>query len=267
MYCLPCYTLASHATDPSREQLPSSTGTVEVTEIEKLYFTWPQNIVARTATIWHGVWTFNWIYWTQLNYTTRDYTSQFTVRHTHTNLLSPGVFSLVFTAQLSHKSAGPRTSCRPTRCLQTPSSLTHGNPLPQPGSSILPLARTHWLPNQDCNSGGPVHRFLVTVFQYRRILSFRIRWHIHPKTVILEGLFTLTTATATLLCRQTSSHYDRRPIGQWVLVSSPVWGSWPDVNYCLTVTVLSPTLLLVIKPRNRPRRKHCLDTVEWAAVT
>jgi hypothetical protein len=24
-----------------------------------------------------------------------------------------------------------------------------------------------------------------------------------------------------------------------VLVSSPVWGSWPDINYCLTVTVLS----------------------------
>jgi hypothetical protein len=35
------------------------------------------------------------------------------------------------------------------------------------------------------------------------------------------------------------SHYDRRPVGHWVLVSSPVWGSWPDVNYCLTVTVLS----------------------------
>jgi hypothetical protein len=24
-----------------------------------------------------------------------------------------------------------------------------------------------------------------------------------------------------------------------VLVSSPVWGSWPDINYCLTVTLLS----------------------------
>jgi hypothetical protein len=38
-----------------------------------------------------------------LNYTTRDYTLQFTVRHTHThthtNLLSPGVFSLVVTSQ------------------------------------------------------------------------------------------------------------------------------------------------------------------------
>jgi hypothetical protein len=36
-------------------------------------------------------------------------------------------------------------------------------------------------------------------------LSFRICWHINPKTVTLEGPFTLTTATATLLCRQSSS--------------------------------------------------------------
>jgi hypothetical protein len=63
-------------------------------------------------TLWDGVWTDNWIYWTQLNYTTRDYTLQFTVRHTHTNLLSPGVCSLV-TSQLRHNSSGPRTSCRP----------------------------------------------------------------------------------------------------------------------------------------------------------
>jgi hypothetical protein len=40
-------------------------------------------IAVRTATIWDGVWIDNWIYWTQLNYTTRDYTLQFTVRHAH----------------------------------------------------------------------------------------------------------------------------------------------------------------------------------------
>jgi hypothetical protein len=38
---------------------------------------------------------------------------------------------------------------------------------------------------------------------------------------------------------KSKSHYDRRLVVQCVLVSSPVWGSWPDVNYCLTVTVLS----------------------------
>jgi hypothetical protein len=125
--------------------------------------------------------------------------------HTHTNLLSLGVFLLVVASQLSHNSSGPRTSCRPTHCLRTPSSLNHDNSAASAGSVIHPLARTHWPPNQDCNSGGPVHRCLVTVVQHRRFLSFCICWHIYPKTVTLEGPFTLTTATATLLCRQTSS--------------------------------------------------------------
>jgi hypothetical protein len=37
---------------------------------------------------------------------------------------------------------------------------------------------------------------------------------------------------------KSKTHYDRRPVGQCILVSNPVRGSWPDVNYCLTVTVL-----------------------------
>jgi hypothetical protein len=35
------------------------------------------------------------------------------------------------------------------------------------------------------------------------------------------------------------SHCDWRSVSLSVLVSSPVWGSWPVINYCLTVTVLS----------------------------
>jgi hypothetical protein len=35
------------------------------------------------------------------------------------------------------------------------------------------------------------------------------------------------------------SHYDRRPVGQSILVSRPVWVPWPDINFCLTFTVLS----------------------------
>jgi ABC-type Fe3+-siderophore transport system permease subunit len=34
-------------------------------------------------------------------------------------------------------------------------------------------------------------------------------------------------------------HCDWRLVSRSVLVSSPVWGSWPDINYCLTVTLLS----------------------------
>jgi hypothetical protein len=46
---------------------------------------------------------------------------------------------------------------------------------------------------------------LITVFQYGRFLGLRIHWHIYPKKITPEGPFILTTATATLLCRQTSS--------------------------------------------------------------
>jgi hypothetical protein len=33
------------------------------------------------------------------------------------------------------------------------------------------------------------------------------------------------------------SRYHRRSVSQSVLVSSPIWGSWPEVKYCLTVRV------------------------------
>jgi hypothetical protein len=60
----------------------------------------------------------------------------------------------------------------------------------------------------------------------------------------VEQLLDLCVCTSPNRCQVTTpskskSHYDRRPVGQCVLVSSPVWGSWPDVNYNLTVTVLS----------------------------
>jgi hypothetical protein len=34
------------------------------------------------------------------------------------------------------------------------------------------------------------------------------------------------------------SRCDQRSVGQSVLVLSPIWGSWPEVKYCLTVGVL-----------------------------
>jgi hypothetical protein len=38
---------------------------------------------------------------------------------------------------------------------------------------------------------------------------------------------------------KSKSHYDWRSVSLPVLVSSPGWGSWPDVSTCLKVTVLS----------------------------
>jgi hypothetical protein len=35
------------------------------------------------------------------------------------------------------------------------------------------------------------------------------------------------------------SEYDQRSVGQSVLVLSPIQGSWPDINYSVTITVLS----------------------------
>jgi hypothetical protein len=45
--------------------------------------------------------------------------------------------------------------------------------------------------------------------------------------------------TMTTLKSKSKSHYNWESLSQSVLVSSPIWGSWPDISYCLTVTVLS----------------------------
>jgi hypothetical protein len=38
---------------------------------------------------------------------------------------------------------------------------------------------------------------------------------------------------------ESESRYDRRSVGQYVLVSSPIWGSWLDINYSVTVLSMS----------------------------
>jgi hypothetical protein len=37
---------------------------------------------------------------------------------------------------------------------------------------------------------------------------------------------------------KSKSHYDWRSVNPQVLVSSPIWGSWPDIYYSSTLTVL-----------------------------
>jgi hypothetical protein len=44
---------------------------------------------------------------------------------------------------------------------------------------------------------------------------------------------------------KSESHYDRRPVGQSVLVSSPIRGPRPDFCYCQTFAVLSTGLSFV----------------------
>jgi hypothetical protein len=59
---------------------------------------------------------------------------------------------------------------------------------------------------------------------------------------------------------KSKSHYDRRSVGQCVLVSSPIWGSWPDINYCVTVTVLS-----ISGAPSDGRSGLSFDLVTWTA--
>jgi hypothetical protein len=67
-------------------------------------------------------------------------------------------------------------------------------------------------------------------------------------------------ATAPEQTPKSKSHYDRRPVGQCVLVSSPIWGSWPDINYCVTVTVLS-----ISGAPSDERSGLSFDLVTWTA--
>jgi hypothetical protein len=72
----------------------------------------------------------------------------------------------------------------------------------------------------------------------------------HPRAfnawcLIKHGVFTLRISTLRQLQREANirsaahSKSHATTVGQSVLVSSPIWGSWPDINYCLTIIVLS----------------------------
>jgi hypothetical protein len=43
---------------------------------------------------------------------------------------------------------------------------------------------------------------------------------------------------SVIYCCQSHIATDGQSVSQSVFVSSPIWGSWPDIYYCLTVTVL-----------------------------
>jgi hypothetical protein len=65
-----------------------------------------------------------------------------------------------------------------------------------------------------------------------------------PSHKLTESSTQLRVLDSTVLSRLTKfskskSRYDRRSVGQSVLVSRPIWVSWSDINFCLTVTVLS----------------------------
>jgi hypothetical protein len=107
------------------------------------------NIVARTWRLYKmGYWIDNWVYWITHSYSV--HTLQLTTVDHNTRLatvLQP-VFHCTVSSRLSLYSSGPRTSCRPTHCLRTPSSLTHGNSAASAGS-VCSHAGTYQPPNHD----------------------------------------------------------------------------------------------------------------------
>jgi hypothetical protein len=85
------------------------------------------------------------------------------------------------------------------------------------------------------------------------------RQRIHPQVRVPQNSwphFTVSDSRAPNL-RESESHFDWRSVSLFVLVSSPVRGSWPDVSCCLTVSVLAPPpppgaqVSVFIFPRNR----------------
>jgi hypothetical protein len=76
----------------------------------------------------------------------------------------------------------------------------------------------------------------VTVSQ----LTHRSRWLTSRLVTISHQPPHILTAISRHSHNQIQSDIatDSQSVSQSVLVSSPIWGSWPDIYYCLTVTVL-----------------------------
>jgi hypothetical protein len=84
---------------------------------------------------------------------------------------------------------------------------------------------THW-------TGGWVGpRAGLNSVEKRKYLS--LRRESNPHSSVVYSLVTTLTQSES----ESESRCDRRSVGQSVLVSSPIWGSWPEVKNCLTVRV------------------------------
>jgi hypothetical protein len=119
--------------------------------------------------------------------------------YAHTNLLSSGAVSRVVTSQLSHNSSGPRTSCRPTHCLRTPSSLTHGNSAASAGS-VYSLAGTYSLAVEpETLTWHSVSHEVKSLFSYRCYFLLGVRryyiqqmvvgFDVHPQVITPVSCF------------------------------------------------------------------------------
>jgi hypothetical protein len=95
--------------------------------------------------------------------------------------------------------------------------------LPQPGGPGPRIYKSQGqgVPVIPPGTGFPFHRLL-------RLAELRWRYSNPPPRRVLN-----------ISESESESHCDWRSVSLSVLVSSPVRGSWPDISYCLTISVLS----------------------------
>jgi hypothetical protein len=91
-----------------------------------------------------------------------------------------------------------------------------------------------WLTNKILLCLDIIHRLVFTKKSttFRRLESVSVfRWH------LLRWAQSIELVPIYGHQQQSESRCDLRSVGQSVLVSSPIWGSLPEVKYCLTVRV------------------------------
>jgi hypothetical protein len=110
---------------------------------------------------------------------------------------------------------------------------------------LLAIISYHWQSNFDFRA---MSLYSLTAWLQNCCWPSPAQWLFVPSPTGLIAIFYSLTAlesfrpltpVSTHWLSESESLYDWRSVGQCVLVSSPIWVSWPDINYCFTVTVLS----------------------------
>jgi hypothetical protein len=140
--------------------------------------------------------------------------------------------------------------------VKLPSELTTIYLVLSVSCGFVDKGRSLWLENvstvYNCGWYSPAQSFLslspavlVTIF-YCRKFETPPTWRARSPYLYLPGTgwpsFTprhWVPVSSPPTLSESESHCDWRSVSLSTLVSSPVWGSWPDISYCLTVTLLS----------------------------
>jgi hypothetical protein len=75
--------------------------------------------------------------------------------------------------------------------------------------------------------------------QFRKLywIQFLLSWQAGVSKLDAPLSITVLYSVVSKSKSESKSHCDWRSVNQYVLVSSPIWGSWPDIYYSLTSTM------------------------------